>query len=308
MQCVVVGVEVDFGRQVGSEDFVLKLALLQHHTTIHEGIDADIEVLLFDFELEQLDAHFNVGVGESVSEDAVAHDATERVAAAKSFVKNSLIVELVHVSVLVESALAGEQQLRSQAVCEDEFAVDDGQILSPSGVEAQVVELRLVAESACVGEECVGVDAFARILLTVAGVEGQTAVNVGVETAVGFVGRDESVDEIFVVKCRYVGQLLVVVLAFVEHFEINAVDGVVEQSDAAVPIPVAGDIVLEIYVEFKEVAFHLIVGAGAVGVGSVVGPVGMIGGLVAVEAVEVAHCVGQIGNIHAGTVAGKEVL
>ena len=109
-------------------------------------------------------------------------------------------------------------------------------------------------------------DALARILLAVAGVEGEPSMQVGMETPVGFGRADIAQRHILVVeRPDALRQFCVFVLGvLVQPCHIDCAHVVVEQPDARIPVPRLGNGALQVGTETEHVALELVVGTGAV--------------------------------------------
>ena len=64
--------------------------------------------------------------------------------------------------------------------------------MPPSGVELDIIVVGHVAKSGIRGKERISVDAATGVLLTVAGVESDTTVKIGMGAAIGLGRRDKS--------------------------------------------------------------------------------------------------------------------
>lgn len=81
-----------------------------------------------------------------------------------------------------------------------------------------------------------------------------------------------------------------------------------QQTNARVPVPGFGNGALKVGAETEKVALELVVGTGLVHAVGLVGIGCFVIGSVAVIAVEVAHLVGQVGDVDAEAVVGDEVF
>ena len=283
---------------------------LHHHARIHEGVETHIEILLADAETDHPHTELHIGEGHPSGQDTVAHDAADGVGPAQPLIHHPLHIEMVEVSVQVERTLARHVELRAQSVGKGEPMGDDGEVVPPKGIEFKVVERAHAAQSSIIGEEGVGMDAAARILLTVAGVEGEAAMQVGMHAAVGLGLANIAQLEILVVERGHPFGQLVFLFAgeLVETRHIHGAHIIVQQAQTGIPVPGTGDGALQVGTEAEHVALELIVSPGLILPVGLVGIGGDIVRLVAVEAIEIAHLVGHIGEVHTQAVAGDEIL
>ena len=132
---------------------------------------------------------------------------------------------------------------------------------------------------------------------------------IGVCAASGLVLLDVAEVHIAVKESDGVGQVVGLFLCeLVEAVDINRTNAEIEKADAGVPVPRTADFTLKVSTETEEVATVFIVGTRDVSVIALTAVGGVVVGLIAVEAVEVAHLIGQIGEVDTEAVVGDEIL
>ena len=294
---------------------------MSDYTQIEEGSQTDIEVLATDVELSHFASELYIGIGKAVCQDTVAHDTAQGVSTSQSFVHHALDEEGVEVGVHIEWRTTCDIILCTNTIRESHAVAVDRHIMTESKIELQVVvprcSLLSVLRIKCrrIRKERISIDALGRASTLVAAVVGQTCTQIGVPASQCLVLIDKSPLHIFLVKtfhiriecllCMVLGSRIKSILLTIEHVNITLANHIAKHTKTCIPLDILPNGTLNIRSKTEEIAFVFIERARLVVLQRThlcrvffpLMEILVVDGLIAIEAIEVAHRIGLIGGI-----------
>ena len=174
--------------------------LLGYHTGIEERIQGHLPVLVDELEADDAPAHLQVGKGKSLTDDAIAIDATHGDSAAQTLGVHLLEEHGVQVVDHVPRGLARNAVLGTQTVGERQFVFVNRNVLTPQEGVGQVAVAFAVDKIRSADQSGFGIDTLSGIAVVVAAVVNHAETDLGGVAAMGFVVLDDAGVHIVLIK------------------------------------------------------------------------------------------------------------